>query len=82
MVFQAASPESKLMRLTDVRAMGHAALESDRNVVAIVQSMEALLVAHAGGKPGGIVVVNGDAGGLVMHLPGSDEPVILYQPPV
>ncbi len=82
MVFQAASPESKLLRLTDVRAMGHAALESDLNVVAIVQSMEALLAAHSGGKPGGIVVVNGDAGGLVMHLPGSDEPVILYQPPV
>jgi hypothetical protein len=62
--------------------MGHGALEADRNVVAIVQSMEALLSAHAAGMPGGIVVVNGGAGGLVMHLPGSVVPVVLYHPSV
>lgn len=82
MVFQATSLDSKSARLNDVRSMGHGALEADRNVVAIVQSMEALLSAHAAGMPGGIVVVNGGAGGLVMHLPGSVAPVVLYHPSV
>lgn len=82
MVAQAASAEEKSLRLGEVRSMGHGALESDRNVVAIVQAMEALLAAHAEGNPGGVVVVNGAAGGLVMHLPGTLAPIVLHQPSV
>lgn len=54
-------------------------LSSDRQVVAAVQAMEAILAAHAAGSPDGVVRVNDSHGGLALYLPGQSEPQILYQ---
>ncbi len=69
-------------RLTAARALTYNDLSADRNCVAVVQAMEAILAAHAAGSPGGVVRVNAAAGGLSLYLPGVAEPRILYAPPV
>lgn len=69
-------------RLRAMRALTYNDLSADRNCVAIVQAMEAILAAHAAGAPGGVVRVNSPAGGLSLYLPGVAEPRILYAPPV
>jgi hypothetical protein len=61
-----------------MRALDYNDLAADRNTVAIVQAMEALLDSQAGGKPGGLVEVNGPQGGLVLRLPGKAEATVLY----
>lgn len=53
-------------------------LTGDRNVIAAVQAVEAVLAAHAVGRPGGVVTVNDPLGGLVLRLPGIAEPTVLY----
>lgn len=82
MVNQAHPGTERDSRLSEVRAMGYAALEAERSVVAIIQAMEAILGAHSRGNPGGIVFANDPAGGLVLRLPGDAVPVILYGPKV
>lgn len=57
-------------------------LASDRNSVAAVQAMEAILAAHADGIPGCIVKVDGPQGGLTLCPPGLGEHHILYLPRV
>lgn len=71
-------PEQRTDRLRAMRALTYNDLSADRNCVAIVQSLEAILAEHAAGRPGGVVKVNGSAGGLAMYLPGIAEPRILY----
>jgi D-galacturonate reductase len=66
-------------RLREVRGLAYNDLSADRNCVAIVQALEAILNRAAGGRPGCVVRVNGPAGGLVLHEPGSSEPLVLYQ---
>jgi len=80
MVNQAESVPGRNNVLSEIRRMGYAALEAERNVVAVVQSMEAILSSHAEGFPGGVVFVDDPLGGLVLRLPGSLPPVLLYQP--
>ena len=58
--------------------MEYASIEAERNVVAVVQAMEAILACHANGCPGGIVTANNPAGGLVLWLPGESKPKVLY----
>lgn len=53
-------------------------ISGERNTVAIVQAMEAILDAHANGHPGGVATFNDPAGGLVLRFPGSKETRILY----
>ncbi len=65
-------------RLSEVRSMSYADLSADRNVVAIVQSMEALLAEHEKGNPGCVVRVNQCKGGLALYRPGQSMPEILY----
>jgi predicted dehydrogenase len=69
-------------RLTAMRELAYSDLSADRNCVAIVQALEAILKEHAAGQPGCVVEVNGPAGGLVMYAPGRVEPVVLYGPRV
>ena len=57
-------------------------LAADRQVVAAVQSLEAILDHASKGMPDGVVRVNGDAGGLALYLPGQPEPRVLYKPVV
>ena len=44
----------------------------------LVQALEAILQAHAAGRPGSMVEVNGPSGGLVLRSPGRAEPAVLY----
>ncbi len=65
-------------RLEQIRALAYNDLSADRNTVAVVQALEAILDQHAQGRPGGVVEVNGADGGLVLRLPGRAESVVLY----
>ena len=64
-------------RLAAVRALAYADLSSDRNTVAAVQALEAILTRHAAGQPGCVVRVNDPAGGLVLLAPGVATPEVL-----
>ncbi len=70
--------ESRSERLRQVRQMNYADLSADRNTVATVQAMEAILRRHAAGEPGCIVKVNEPAGGLVLYAPGREKAEVLY----
>jgi predicted dehydrogenase len=65
-------------RLAGMRARRYNDASADRNVVATVQALEAILDAQRVGHPGSIVRVNAPAGGLVLYRPGSAEPEVLY----
>jgi predicted dehydrogenase len=65
-------------RLHQMRALRYADLSADRNTVATVQAMEALLASHARGQPAGVVRVDDPAGGLVLALPGEGRLEVLY----
>ena len=78
-----AGPSSeRAQRLERMRQLAYNDLSADRNTVAIVQAMEAILGAHAKGRPGSVVEVNGRLGGLVQRFPGMTEHEVLYQPSV
>ena len=74
-----AGPSEK--RAERVKAMSDLAYNdvgSDRNTVATVQAMEAILARHVAGFPGCVAEVNGSRGGLVLWTPGQAEPQVLY----
>jgi len=75
-------PAERAARLTRARELTYNDLSADRQTVAAVQAMEAILAAHAQGRPNGIVQVNGPAGGLALYLPGQALPEVLYSSPV
>ena len=54
-------------RLAAMQALTYNDIAADRNCVAIVQAMEAILARHATGDPGAIVDVNGTEGGLLLR---------------
>lgn len=70
--------EQRPERLRQMRALAYNDLSADRNCVAIVQAMEAILARAAAGVPGCLVKVNGSAGGLALYEPGKAAPTILY----
>jgi D-galacturonate reductase len=51
---------------------------ADRQTVAAVQAMEAILARHVAGRPNCVVEVDHRLGGLVLLEPGAAEPAILY----
>ena len=61
-----------------MRALAYADLNADRNTVAAVQALEAILARHAAGRPGNVARVNDAVGGLALYAPGSAEPELLY----
>jgi predicted dehydrogenase len=71
-------PDHREERLRQVRSLGYNDIEADRPTVAAVQALEAILEAHHRGRPGGMVTMNDPRGGLVLSLPGSPEPEVLY----
>ena len=71
-----AADESK--RLAEVQALAYNDLAADRQSVAAVQALEAILERHAAGEPDCVVRVNDASGGLVLYRPGKSEPVVLY----
>ena len=71
-------PALRADRLTKMRALTYNDVSADRNTVAIVQAMEALLERQSQGQPGGMVEVNGSKGGLVLSTPGKPDMTVLY----
>jgi D-galacturonate reductase len=69
-------------RLTTMRDLVYNDLAADRQVVAAVEAMEAILARHAAGTPECVVEVNGADGGLVLKSPSAVESEILYRPAV
>jgi D-galacturonate reductase len=65
-------------RLEQMRALAYNDLAADRNTVAVVQALEAILEQQARGAPGAMVEVNAALGGLILRIPGKSEPVVLY----
>ena len=72
------SLEERETRLNQMRSLAYNDLSTDRNCVAIVQAMEAILARAANGIPGCLVRVNDPAGGLALFEPGNLRPQILY----
>ncbi len=72
-------PESERdARLARARALSYNDISADRQTVAAVAAMEAILAKHAAGTPNSVVEVNHSAGGLVLFSPGASVPEILY----
>ncbi len=65
-------------RLAEMQTLGYNDLSADRQTVATVQALEAILERHAAGEPDCVVRVNDAAGGLVLYRPGRVEPMVLY----
>ncbi len=72
-------PESeRATRLKQARELSYNDLSADRQVVAAVEALEAILKEHANGNPDCVVRVNDKNGGLVLYRPGSSESKVLY----
>jgi predicted dehydrogenase len=71
-------PADRTERLERMRGLAYNDLSADRNVVAIVQALEAILERHARGQPGCVAEVGSPLGGLVLRIPGQAEPMVLY----
>ena len=65
-------------RLERMRALAYNDLTADRNTVAVVQALEAILARHEARQPGSMAEINAPQGGLVVRVPGEAEPVVLY----
>jgi predicted dehydrogenase len=65
-------------RLEQMRALAYNDLSADRNVVAAVQALEAILERHARGQPGSVVELGRDETGLVLKLPQMQAATRLY----
>ncbi|HEY2412871.1 MAG TPA: Gfo/Idh/MocA family oxidoreductase [Pirellulaceae bacterium] len=65
-------------RLEDARKLTYNDVSSDRQTVAAVQAMEAILAKHVAGTPNCIVEIDHPLGGLVLLAPGCEKPEILY----
>jgi predicted dehydrogenase len=71
-------PDSRADRLGKMRALSYNDLSADRNVVAVVQALEAILARHAEGQPGSMACIHVPSGGLILERAGAVEPVFLY----
>jgi len=65
-------------RLSAMRALSYNDLGADRNVVAAVQAVEAILVEQAAGRPGCVAFVDHPLGELVLLRPGESEVRVLH----
>jgi predicted dehydrogenase len=72
------SPAERAARLQKIQALDYNDLAADRNTVAVVQALEAILQQHQAGQPHAVVEVNCSEGGLVLRLPGERSPLVLY----
>lgn len=65
-------------RLAAARGLAYNDISADRQVVAAVQAMEAILARHAAGQPNCVVEVDHPQGGLVLLAPGAQHAQVLY----
>jgi D-galacturonate reductase len=75
------SSGDRAQRLEQMRALAYNDLSADRNTVAVVQALEAILDRQVRGQPGCQVQVNAPEG-LVLLAPGTTEKDVLYSPGV
>ncbi len=71
--------EQRDTRLAATRQLAYNDLSADRQTVAAVQALEAVLERHTAGEPDCVVRVNDENGGLVLYRPGSNDPEVLYE---
>ena len=72
-------PDSeRTKRLDAARRLAYNDLSADRQTVAAVQAMEAILARHVAGVPNCVVEIDHKLGGLVLLAPGKAEPEVLY----
>lgn len=76
------SESDRSARLEEMQQLDYNDLAADRQTVAAVQALEAILDRQHRGQPDCVVRVNDSAGGLVLYHPGSAEPDVLYAPAV
>jgi D-galacturonate reductase len=69
--------EQRDTRLDAMRALTYNDLSADRQVVAAIQAMEAILASAATGMPDGAVRIAPD-GAMTLTFPGRQEPSVLY----
>lgn len=72
-------PDRREDRLREARALAYDDISADRQTVAAVHAMEAILARHAAGEPDGVARVNRGGKGLVLFLPGAAKPEVLYE---
>ncbi len=72
------SLETRVQRLSEMRALTYNDLSADRNCVAIVQSLEVILARAAAGVPGCLVKINTSEGGIVLYEPGNPTAQVIY----
>ncbi|MBI3469373.1 MAG: Gfo/Idh/MocA family oxidoreductase [Planctomycetes bacterium] len=65
-------------RLAQARKLSYNDVTADRQTVAAVEAMEAILAKHAAGPPNCVVEVNHRQGGLILFAPGASEGQVLY----
>ena len=65
-------------RLAAARQLNYNDVSADRQVVAAVQAMEAILAKHVQGTPNCVVEVDQERGGLVLLTPGKAEGEVIY----
>jgi D-galacturonate reductase len=65
-------------RLRQMRGLAYNDISVDRNTVAVVQALEAILERQAAGQPGAVVDVNASSEGLVLRVPGEADNSVLY----
>jgi D-galacturonate reductase len=65
-------------RLQMVNQLSYNDIRADRNTVAVIQSLEAILAAQARGHPDAVVKVNAPSPGLHLFKPGFQIPDTLY----
>jgi D-galacturonate reductase len=70
---------SRPERLAEVQSLSYNDLSADRQSVAAVQALEAILEHHVRGEPDCVVRVNDSQGGLVLYRPGIATPTVLYE---
>ena len=66
-------------RLAAAQALAYNDLSADRQTVAAVHALEAILDKAAAGEPDCVARINDPAGGLVLYRPTSAEPDVLYE---
>ncbi len=69
-------------RLAQANSLAYNDIAADRQTVAAIQAMEAILAKHAVGSPNCVVEIDHPAGGLVLFSPGVGTPEVLYAPAV
>ena len=71
-------PAERNARLMQTRGLAYNDLSAERQTVAAVQAVEAILARYVAGTPDCLVRINDPYGGLVLYRPAVAEPIVLY----